>query len=200
MRNWIPYLGGLVAVVSLAGSASVFIYAHIRRPPPPIVSVAVIDLSDPGSITVLNNGNVDVLLTDLAFFCQPFLCGETISGGKVILKAGEVHTEELDNGAFGEIVPGDPVDYIRKVGRVSPDYAFRLYMAGHASTWFFRQLPEFKAMPAKAMLFYVPTSSTAQAQWHQVSVEVPLEAVLVHKGKKREKPSQAFNFSQQLTK
>jgi hypothetical protein len=186
-------------VLSLAASAAVFIYSHLRRPPLPVIDLKVIDLADPGNLTVLNSGNVDVLMTDLVFYCQPFLCAETNSGGHEIVKAGEVHTTSLDNGAFGDVVPGDPLEIVRKVGgqEFGKDYAFRLYMAGHASTWLFKQIPDFKTMPAKAVLFYVPTSSTAQAQWHQTSVEISLEAVLVKKTRKAGKARPEFHIQLQ---
>jgi len=107
-RNWLPYWGGIIAVASLAASAATFAYTHLRRAPGPVVSIAVLDLANPGRISVLNTGNVDVLITHVAFNCVR-VCGvmETQPVAQTV-KSGEVLTVPFSESKNGDGVYIDP--------------------------------------------------------------------------------------------
>jgi hypothetical protein len=135
----------MVTVVSLAVSAGVFAYTHLRRAPAPIVSLAVLDLSDPGGMTFLNTGNVDVLVTDIYYSTQPPVQTMSSTINKIV-KHGETVSLVLDSGAYGNVVPGDPLKIVltaTKAGagapRLGKGYGLRWYMAGHASMRMFKE-------------------------------------------------------------
>jgi hypothetical protein len=69
-RNWLPYLGAIVTAGTVVVSGITYTVTHLRTQPPPQVSLAVLDMTDPGSVSLLNTGNVDLLITDVQAYCK----------------------------------------------------------------------------------------------------------------------------------
>jgi hypothetical protein len=186
-KNWLQYWAIIASMITLAGSAVTFAVTHFRTAPPPEISLAILDLTNPGSLNVLNTGNVDVLITDVRFSCMPYGFIEMVPVEKVV-KHGEVLTFAFERQrpdwpaeATTFVDPAKATELLKTAS--TGGYFMAFYTKGHSSLSFLKHLEGFKSADAVASVFYVPTAKAAQRVWQQVSVDVPLEGVLM-----KEKP------------
>jgi hypothetical protein len=168
-KNWLPYLGGIIALVSIVGSSAIFMISHLRRAPRPVVNLAVLDMTDPGTVTVLNTGDVDVVVTDIMVFCKTYGMGESKHVSQFV-RHGEVETIQI-----GEERNKQKVSPVKSTPELTSEvvndpkvtklYTVYYFSRGHASLWFGSMSNTFKSEDAEATLAYVPTVSKAQPVW-----------------------------------
>jgi len=181
-RNWLPYLGAIVTAGTIVVSGITYTVTHLRRDPPPQVSLAILDMADPGSLSLLNTGNIDLLITDVQMYCKKEIIGAATQTVHKVIKRGEVLTVPLDNGAAGNAVPAGG-EFTRHAlpNHLGDDYGVAYYSAGHAYISLLKNVKNFKSVEAEGVVFYVPTSGTEQKNWEQRGVVIPLEGVMMRR-------------------
>jgi hypothetical protein len=143
--------------------------------------LAVLDLSDPGAVSLLNTGNVNLLITDVQMYCEKEIIAANTQPIHQVVKAGEVLTVVLDNDAYGEMVPaGNEFTQHAAPNRLGDNYGVRYYSTGDAALSLFKTTANFKSVKATGVIFY---TGTTQKHSEQGAVQILLEGVMMRRKK-----------------
>ena len=182
-RNWLPYFGGFVTVLTVVLSGATFIVSHVRemRPPYRLMVVDITSMNE-GVLNVLNSGEVDILVSQIDFYCPELGMVQSYPLNQLARKH-ELLTLRMKTGAEGELVtPNSSDQWLKMVMEVRA----KGIASGLVPAFFSQNSPLLSSIvhvenvhlaSGSARIYYVPVS-TGQTETLDIA---PVAVVLLRK-------------------